>query len=345
MYAAHNNKGEVVYAVEAHLQSNYYCPICKAIVHLKKSKKGRFYFAHRVACQSNALQSKRSYNETIYHQQAKSILYNACHACNLEVNVEYQLSDIKQIADIFVPSQRTIIEFQHSPISASELERRTLEYEKLGMRVIWLTDVQNKFRSSWRQTLLRYSQADGLYWLEMNLEKQTIIQYTHLPILYTSKEYAYGRREQSVMEWVKQGFQMQNEIQIVKHRQRQRLNYQRQLLQLINAPLYQEILRELYKYDVKLLHLPQWIISEKRQSMLTKSPAWVVLAWVYTAFLQVGATFTTQEVRRFIKDKLEYVQTPFIEGDVVYWVAHAALRIYEQYGMIKHTTKQEWYKL
>lgn len=52
--------------------------------------------------------------------------------------LEYHLPTIEQRADVLLPDQQLILEYQCSPISYSDISRRTSNYKSLGYDVLWI---------------------------------------------------------------------------------------------------------------------------------------------------------------------------------------------------------------
>jgi competence CoiA-like predicted nuclease len=53
-----------------------------------------------------------------------------------DVVLEYKVGS--HIADVYWPSQKTVFEVQCSPISLNEAKRRTEDFEKLNLNIIWI---------------------------------------------------------------------------------------------------------------------------------------------------------------------------------------------------------------
>lgn len=48
------------------------------------------------------------------------------------------------IADVYLEQSKTVIEFQHSPITAEEFRSRTLFHANNGRRIVWVFDERGK---------------------------------------------------------------------------------------------------------------------------------------------------------------------------------------------------------
>ncbi|HJF16015.1 MAG TPA: hypothetical protein K8V19_00055, partial [Globicatella sulfidifaciens] len=112
MYAAIDQTGQLIYAQEAFaLQSSFHCPVCHQPVILKRSRKGNYFFAHLMQCQSDNPQGRQLKGEGEVHQLGKRLL--ALGSFNSQL--EYWLPTINQQVDCWYHREPPIIlEFQNS---------------------------------------------------------------------------------------------------------------------------------------------------------------------------------------------------------------------------------------
>lgn len=121
-------------------QSNkeYYCPYCGAPVVTKKGEIRQHHFAHKQshACK-DSWECSRSYDVSPWH--------NEWQACFPKENQELKLSlgDTVHRADVVV--DYTVVELQHSIISADMFDDRNSFYLNLGYKVVWLFDLSDLF--------------------------------------------------------------------------------------------------------------------------------------------------------------------------------------------------------
>ena len=59
--------------------------------------------------------------------------------------VVVQSDGVKHIADVLI--NKTVIEFQHSPITAEEIAKRNRFYTECGYKVVWVFDADGKIRN------------------------------------------------------------------------------------------------------------------------------------------------------------------------------------------------------
>lgn len=128
-----------VLARDSEKGSTYLCPGCMCEVTLKKGRKVIHHFAHKppVSCNYAA-------GETEAHMKSKLDFYDHFMSIGFDVEVEYPLrfNGVSSRADVYVPTTRkgipAALELQHTTISLDEIERRTQNYNRLGVAVGWI---------------------------------------------------------------------------------------------------------------------------------------------------------------------------------------------------------------
>lgn len=151
MLIARNSSAQLIIASKADKTGNYICPGCESPVILKKGTRVTAHFAHvnKNSC------SSFSEGETEEHLKGKTSLYEAFKQENVKVEIEAQLTDINQRPDVLVSykGEEYAIEFQCSPITVSDIVRRTRGYHNSGRKVIWIAG--NKLTNTHRLTSLQ----------------------------------------------------------------------------------------------------------------------------------------------------------------------------------------------
>ncbi|KYG33442.1 competence protein CoiA [Priestia endophytica] len=125
-------------------EKKLYCPHCESHVQFRAGTKRTWYFAH-----VDSECSVYSEPETEAHKKGKKILYNWLRKKfpSAEVEYEYHISEIKQIADVFIihkegelEGKRWAFEFQHSPLSKENWEERHEGYKSANIQDFWFLD-------------------------------------------------------------------------------------------------------------------------------------------------------------------------------------------------------------
>ena len=135
MLIARNQEGKLVSALETSLQrkESYSCPGCQGVVLLKHGQVMCPHFAHK------SLQDCQffSENESAQHLFLKAALYKSLVNHGEKVSIEKVLSEMGQIADLFV-GDSLALEVQCSRLSQQRLRERTRAYHQAGYKVRWL---------------------------------------------------------------------------------------------------------------------------------------------------------------------------------------------------------------
>ena len=135
MYIAIDDNNHKVNVDSATKEGLYYCPICKSKLIVKDGECRTKHFAHKI----NQCLDNWHYDMSEWHRSKQELF-------PVE-NREVVVSGNKQIhrADILI--KNTVIEFQHSPITASEFLERTNFFMSLGYRITWVFDISEQYFS------------------------------------------------------------------------------------------------------------------------------------------------------------------------------------------------------
>ena len=101
MFLARDKNGRLVNALKDELvKQDYYCPACGTSVRMRKGKNVRRHFAHESLKKCDFFHE----NEGPEHLENKKRLFYWVKN-NDEVEMEYLIPELKQIADIFINKQ------------------------------------------------------------------------------------------------------------------------------------------------------------------------------------------------------------------------------------------------
>ena len=155
MLIAKNQEGNLVSALETCLKrkESYSCPGCQGVVLLRHGQVMCPHFAHK------SLQDCQffSENESAQHLSLKAALYKSLVNHGEKVSIEKVLSELGQIADLFV-GDSLALEVQCSRLSQQRLRERTCAYHQAGYEVRWLLGEE-----LWLNGRLTDLQRDFLY--------------------------------------------------------------------------------------------------------------------------------------------------------------------------------------
>ncbi len=140
MFIAVDGNGRPISIDEVNDRDNYYCPDCNQLLTIRRGKIRLHHFAHRkgsVEC-TDTWRAKKIYDvPNTWHKDWQSFFP--------VVNREIQLSfgAVKHRGDVV--TGRTVIEFQHTPISNKPFDERNNYYHSCDCKVIWLFDFIEAF--------------------------------------------------------------------------------------------------------------------------------------------------------------------------------------------------------
>lgn len=135
MYMACDEKNNRVDVSVAHKDKEYFCPVCGAEVIVKEGAVNAKHFAHK----NRECVDHWSYDMSEWHRKKQGYFPME----NRETVVSYGGETHR--ADILI--QNTVIEFQHSTITAKEFAERNKFFTAAGYRIAWVFDVSSAFES------------------------------------------------------------------------------------------------------------------------------------------------------------------------------------------------------
>ena len=173
MFVARDTRGELVNVLEDKLEKQAYtCPACGGQLRLRQGPSVRTHFAHKSLKDCDF----SSENESPEHLANKESLYHWLKK-ETEVQLEYPLPELKQIADVFV-NGHLALEVQCSSLPQKVLKERSEGYRSQGYQVLWLLGEKLWLKerlTRLQQGFLYFSQNMGFYVWEVDKEKQLLI--------------------------------------------------------------------------------------------------------------------------------------------------------------------------
>ena len=138
MFSAYDSNKNLIQIEDAKKGEKYYCPICEqeVIVKALDSLAVHAHFAHKKGAQCY---DDWTHDMSEWHRQWQNCFPERFREVVMEKDGK------KHRADIF--TETTVIEFQHSPIKAEEIQARNDFYNGLGYPVVWVFDMKNKIDS------------------------------------------------------------------------------------------------------------------------------------------------------------------------------------------------------
>lgn len=134
MLVANDVNGKRIYANDEGRYSECFCPACNEKLIHKKGNIKQPYFSHKM--KSECLFSKEKDYKSPWHLR----MQNYFSKDKLEVRFVDEETNEVHIADVYLPKEKIVIEFQHSNITAEEFFKRSIFHIKNGRRIVWLFD-------------------------------------------------------------------------------------------------------------------------------------------------------------------------------------------------------------
>lgn len=151
MYIALDKEQKRISIKDAVQGDAFFCPVCLEKMFVKAGTERARHFSHFPNCECNDSWNGQ-YDMSDWHYEWQ----NQFPAKNQEVVV--QCDDIRHRADVL--TDRTVVEFQHSPLSSGKFNDRNVFYHgNIGYKVVWLYDM----REDYEQDLLVESDSNGYF--------------------------------------------------------------------------------------------------------------------------------------------------------------------------------------
>lgn len=134
MFVANDKNGILIDVRDAIKGEEYFCRTCKSLVYVREGTQNAKHFAHK----ARECTDSWHYDMSEWHLRMQS--YFPLESREVVV----KSGNKTHRADILI--DKTVIEFQHSPISADEYQDRNDFFESLGYRIAWVFDVSQQYR-------------------------------------------------------------------------------------------------------------------------------------------------------------------------------------------------------
>lgn len=134
MFVAYDKNDNRIYANGEGDISECHCPVCGAEVIRKNGHIRRPHFAHK------SLTECKMSTDNDYKSEWHWRMQNYFPVDYLERRFINPINGEIHIADVFLPDNNIVIEFQHSPIDVEEFNSRTNFHIEAGRKIIWVFD-------------------------------------------------------------------------------------------------------------------------------------------------------------------------------------------------------------
>ena len=138
MFIALDKEQKRISINEAIQGEDFFCPVCFAKMFVKSGSERASHFSHYPNCECNDGWNGQ-YDMSDWHFEWQSQFPDE----NQEVIVQFD--DIRHRADVL--TDRTVVEFQHSPLSSGKFNDRNVFYhDNIGYKVVWLYDMREDYK-------------------------------------------------------------------------------------------------------------------------------------------------------------------------------------------------------
>ena len=136
MLIAQDKDNKRVHIDNTDSKSEYFCPCCGSKMVLRKGNIRIHHFAH----------SRDGYCKDSWHYDMSEWHYNwQKRFPNEYLEIVKVKDNQKHKADVLIEDKKVVFEFQHSPMSPDEFEKRNQFYNSLSYKVIWVFDVEDEY--------------------------------------------------------------------------------------------------------------------------------------------------------------------------------------------------------
>lgn len=134
MFVAFDKDENRIYANNPVRYTECFCPACNEKLIHKIGKYKRSHFAHQA--NTNCYYGNNKDNKCEWHIRMQEYFPQECREYRF---VDEETGEV-HIADVFIPEENVVIEFQHSPITLEEYHSRTVFHLKNKRGIIWVFD-------------------------------------------------------------------------------------------------------------------------------------------------------------------------------------------------------------
>lgn len=259
--------GQRITAETAVKNTQYLCPECLCIVHMRSGPHRRPHYYH---VSKNSL--CRQQGKTAFHLETQLAIQKAAP----EAILEFSFPSISRIADVFWPSKKIVFEVQCSSISYEEIRKRTEDYNSLGLQIVWILHDRryNRRKLSSAELFLN----EGNYYFSSIDTKGLGIIYDQFALVKGAKRIFKGAKLPVAISWpyamCEIACTQQWPKEAIARKESREIGFQGDLVDRIHksAPTAWKAMKSLE--------------HSKKESLLKRSQkAWVLIKGIYSSFL------------------------------------------------------------
>lgn len=244
----------------------FYCRACEGQVVLKVGELMIPHFAHKKVNECQLF----SEGETAAHLLGKQRLFRYFKREKIDVILEAYIPAIQQRPDLLIrkKGKLTAIEFQCSPISLSDMKRRTKGYIDSGLEVFWIPNAMKHFRLGLQVLKLTAFQKACINkgsLLTVNSQRATFEVSEVLLPLYGQLVISFNNSQSMKFSCVRKPFAEVNEQEITEKWLFEKQRYLKNRLRFSKKMMKDSFIKFCYEEKISLLELPNWVGMPSRE--------------------------------------------------------------------------------
>ncbi|WP_125771374.1 competence protein CoiA [Companilactobacillus furfuricola] len=190
MYAALDEKDQLINAIDCDKAGKFKCPNCQRPVVLIRGEKTPFF--------KHESEHYNEINERPVHKKGKSMLMKALRdstSASCQIEEEVYLEDIDQRPDIMVDG-KTVIEYQCAKLDLKRLSKRVNSYKDKGLENLWILGGDYLSEKITKQHLkfLSYNPSWRFYIVMLNTETKKLSLFYEVRFVGPFNRLAYHKK-------------------------------------------------------------------------------------------------------------------------------------------------------
>ncbi len=203
--------GRLILADHATRQKDYVCRECKQLVRVRRGPHKRAHFFH-----NEPLRTCSQHGKSLEHLQVQrrleELLKDQC-------SLERRFDAIGRIADVCWEKRKIIFEVQCSPISVTEVQKRTADYRGLGYTVVWILH-DHYFGQRMAKAAEEWLHGHLCYFTDINREGEGVF-YDRCSILHSGYRMDFGSKMRIELHQPKQKIALRGNLPELLHKRLQ----------------------------------------------------------------------------------------------------------------------------
>lgn len=175
IFAKQEHIDELVCAINFKQNNKYFCPGCGERVVFKEGPQKQAHFAHfKKSCHFF------SEGETKKHVTGKNLIKMWAEKRHKRADIEQYLPKLKQRPDVLInlKNSQLVVEYQCSPLTLKDFNKRTDGYKQNGYRIFWILGMKHRLNKKLTQQqamFINFHKNIGYFLVFIDTERQCLI--------------------------------------------------------------------------------------------------------------------------------------------------------------------------